>query len=191
MTKRNLGLILLMTVTFIVSVKADIAPPSGYTRVSVNLIVETKEDVSDYRFYLDFFGDKKDVEIKSKGITNLPPMGGGARYSSVTLWAVSKKDAKQEPIELLKHQFSKEVPSSDSQNIPSGVYRIERDGNTLKATKISDDKVNQNKERALDFTFYGVYKGLTVFGYIVFIGIPLIFIVLGIWLFRKRRRRLE
>lgn len=191
MIKRNLGLILLMTLVFMVSVKADMPPPSGYERVSVNLIVETKEDLSDYRFYLDFAGDKKDVEIKSKGVTSLPPMGGGARYSSGTLWAVSKTNPNQ-PIELLKHQFSREVATKGSENISSVIYRLERDGSTLKVVsnhqviRKTDEKIGE-----LDFTFYGVYKGLTVFGYLVFIGIPLIVIVLGIWLFRKRGRRLE
>jgi len=188
---RGLGLIFLMTVTFIGPVKADMAPPSGYSKVSVNLIIETKEDVSDYKFYIDFFGDKKDVEIKNNGITNIPPMGGGARYSSGTLWAVPKNNSGQ-PIELLKHQFSREIPTKERENISSVIYRLEHDGKVLKV--VSNHQVIQKSAESgnnLDFTFFGIYKGLTVWGFAVLIGILLMFIVFGIWLFRKKRRKLR
>ena len=144
MVKRKVGLILFLILIFMAPVKADVAPDFGYTRISINLNIETDEDVSDYRFYFDFSGDKREVEIKSPGMTTLPSMGGGVRYSSGALWAVSKTESRQEPIELIKHQFSRTVSFFEAGKQTEPKYRLIRDGNSLKLVKISDESAPNN-----------------------------------------------
>ena len=73
---KKLGLILSLILIFTVFAKADIPPDPGFKRVSVDLNIEIKEDLSDYRFFLDFYGDLREVEVK-KGSNSIPSMGGG------------------------------------------------------------------------------------------------------------------
>ena len=145
---------------FPISLKADIAPDDGYERVKINLVTETTEDLTDYRFFLDFYGDLREVEIKSNGRTEIPSTGGGARYSSGTLVAIPKMNLKDydgklsanqsenlsraiknkeiETVELAKHRFSMDVPKGEK---PAEVYYvIKRAENTLKAERITEEK---------------------------------------------------
>lgn len=147
------------------SSKADVPPDAGYVRVRINLVTETKEDLTDYRFFLDFYGDLREVEIKSSGRTEIPPMGGGARYRSGTLLAIPKKSLKgfdgdvsgdrsnnlsrliknkeiEGVVELAEHSFSKDVPKGE--RAPEVYYVIKRAENTLKAERISEEKPNSN-----------------------------------------------
>lgn len=143
-----------------VSLKADVAPDDGFERVSVNLVTETKEDLTDFRFFLDFYGDLREVEIKSGGRTEIPPMGGGARYSGGTFLAIPKKSLKnfegklsneqadnlsravknkeiEGVVELAKHRFSRDVPKGEK---PAAVYYlINRAENTLRAEQITQE----------------------------------------------------
>src|SRR6185369_14539048 len=91
MIKTNLGILLPIILLFTFLVKADIAPDPGMVRVKIDLVIETTEDLSDYRFFLDFYGDLREVAVKSKGRTTIPSMGGGARYNSGKLLAIPKK----------------------------------------------------------------------------------------------------
>lgn len=43
----------------------------------------------------------------------------------------------------------------------------------------------------IDVSIYGISRRLTLFGYIVVIGLPLAIIFLGIWMFLKRGRKLH
>ena len=161
MIKKYLGIIIPLILLFNIFAKADVPPDKGYERVKIDLVTETSEDLSDYRFFLDFYGDLREVEIKSKGRTSIPPMGGGARYSSGTLLAIPKKSLsvfeeklsyeelgnlskslKNKEIEgvaeLAKHRFSADIPKGEK---PSEVYYIiKREENTLKAERIAEEK---------------------------------------------------
>ena len=97
----SLAALLLLAVV----IKADIPPDPGYKRVSISLEIETKEDLSDYKFYFDFNGEVREIAIKNKGTSTLPPMGGGARYSSGTLLAIPNKNLK-EPGKAISHEQS-------------------------------------------------------------------------------------
>lgn len=190
--------------------KADIAPAAGYTQVRTDLIIETTEDLSDFRFFLDFRGDCNEVKLKSNDITTIPSPGGGVRYSTGTLLAIPKKSLKDfgeeltfeqqhqlgelvsknqvdQMLKLLQHSFSTIINDSDIANWSYPTYRLERNGNTFVAKENQRIKPRKSSGAAIDFTFYGIVKRITIFGYIVFIGIPLILTVLGIWLFRKRK----
>lgn len=158
---KQLIFIFLLPLIFTVSLKADVAPDDGYERVSLNLVTETNEDLWDYRFFLDFYGDLREVEIKGKGRREIPPMGGGARYSSGALLAIPKINLKEFDgkfsadqaeklsrliknkeiegiVELAKHRFSRDVPKGEN---PAEVYYvIKREENTLKAEKIGEEE---------------------------------------------------
>ncbi|MBX7171478.1 MAG: hypothetical protein K1X72_11025 [Pyrinomonadaceae bacterium] len=198
--------VFLLTLFLFTVVRADIAPPDGYKKVSTNLNIETKEDLTDYRFFLDFYGDVREVEIK-KGANSISSMGG-ARYSSGTLWAVPKKSLKDETkeqisqalqgnklsgaIKLTQYQFSQTVSDSEADKIQSSSYLLERDAEKgLKLTLQNVPKKSGRHGEGIDFTVYSVTKSITPLGYIVLIGTPLALIILGIWLFRKRGRKLD
>ncbi len=189
------------------AVRADIAPPNGYKKFSTNLNIETKEDLMDYRFFLDFYGDAREVELK-KGANSISPMGGGARYSTGTFWAVPKKSLKVETkeqisqalqenklsgaIKLTQYQFSQTVSDSEADKVQSSSYLLERDAE--KGLKLILQTVPQKSGghgEGIDFSVGGISKSIIIPGYIILIGLPLTLIILGIWLFRKRGRKLD
>lgn len=209
------SLISLVILFLLVSItKADIAPDAGYTNVRSDLIIETKEDLSDYRFFIDFSGDGREIKLKSKDTTTIPSYGGGVRYSRGTVLAIPKKKLKdfgeeltfdqqnklgellgkskiEGVIRLVQHSFSDVIKDSERASWSYPTYLLEREGNTLKM--ITSQRVTPNAGSnggSIDFSIYGIAKSFTILGYLVFIGIPLILVLLGIWLFRKRGRKL-
>ncbi len=157
------NLIIAFSLLFFITIplKADMPPPAGYERVNINLVTETKEDLTDYRFFLTFFGALHEVKIKSKGRSEIPPVGGGARYSTGILMAIPKDSLKEFDgeltyeqlgnlsrliggkkiegvVELLKHSFWAEVRKG--KKVPEVYYLIKREENTLKAEKITEEK---------------------------------------------------
>ncbi len=184
----SLAALLLLAVV----IKADIPPDPGYKRVSISLEIETKEDLSDYKFYFDFNGEVREIAIKNKGTSTLPPMGGGARYSSGTLLAIPNKNLKEpgkaisheqlqnssqpindNKIELLKHRFSQDVLIYESGTSP--VYLIERVGNTLNATKKNGESISSQK--------FG--NGIMLAGILIALAV----LMVGILLFRRVLKR--
>lgn len=162
---KNLIIIFSLLLISTFSLKADVPPDDGYVRVRINLVTETQEDLTDYRFFIDFNGDLREVDVKSKGRSEISPMGGGARYSSGTFFAIPKKSLKdfeekisgeqagklsrlistkeiEGVVELAQHSFSRDVPKGEK--APEIYYVIKREANTLKAERISDEKPKAN-----------------------------------------------
>jgi hypothetical protein len=152
--KKNLALILLLIFTFAIVANADIAPPKGYTKVSINLVIETKQDLSDYRFFVDFYGDLNEITVKNNGRVSIPPIGGGARYSTGTVYAIPKKSIESTPkdadreqfsnlseslredkiegaIKLGEHSFYNTVLNKNIKKVVTPTYLIEKKNNTL------------------------------------------------------------
>lgn len=205
---KNIFLILSVILVLNIFIKADVAPDPGYMKVSADLIIETKEDLSDYRFFLDFHGDYREVKIKSNGQTVIPSMGGGVRYSVGVLLAVpsaklkgfekvsSAEDSQKllqeierlkkdgSVIELTQHSFSKTIPVSERSNWSHPTYRIERDGTTLKVVDNGNlsPKISLEEESQMKNSFLGIAAiiGTVLVGLAVVIG--------GIVLFRKSRK---
>lgn len=204
---KKLGLILPLILLFTAFVKADVPPDPGFKKVSVSLNIETKEDLSDYRFFLDFYGDLHEVEIK-KGSNSIPSMGGGARYSSGTLWAIPKNSLKDEDkeqisqalkdnkiagaIKLAQHSFAQTIPESQTKDFQNPPYILERDAEkSLKATRKAEIVNQGGGGGGNDFSMYGIAKSFTLPGYIILVGFPTAAIViLGIWFFRRKGRKL-
>ena len=201
---RNSILICSMLLFGAFSLKADVPPETGYERVSINLVTETTEDLSDFRFFLDFYGDLREVEITYNGRTEIPPMGGGARYGSGTFLAIPKKSLKnfegklsneqannlsraiknkeiEGAVELAKHRFSRDVPRGEK---PAAVYYVlTRAENTLKAEQIiEENKRSNNNLRSffeasrLSYVFAGIFITLAV-------------LITGIIAFRKASKK--
>jgi hypothetical protein len=200
MIAKLLGLILPLILLFTFLVKADVPPENGYVRVSIDLVTETEEDLSDYRFFLDFYGDLREVAVKSKGRAVIPSMGGGARYSSGTFLAIPKKNLKgyggelstdqlhelsqlikakkiEGVVELARHRFSADIPKDEK---PAEVYYIlKRDGETLKAEKISKEqpKTSSNLQTVSASSRIGLIAG----GILITLAV----VFAGVFAFRK------
>lgn len=61
---KKIRTVLLLIFVFVISTKADVAPAPDEMRVAADLNITTEADVSDYRFFLDFYGDLREVEVK-------------------------------------------------------------------------------------------------------------------------------
>ena len=161
MNRKYLAAIFPLILIFTLFAKADVPPDAGFSRISINLVTETTEDLSDYRFFLNFYGDLREVEIKSKARTEIQPMGGGARYRTGTLLAIPKKSLSgfeeklsneqlenlskslkdnqiKDVVTLAQHFFSRDVPKGEKP--PETVYRLTRAENTLNAEKVTEEK---------------------------------------------------
>jgi hypothetical protein len=208
MKKKMKSLYFILPLFFLLGIsgKADVAPDPGYTRVQTDLIVETTEELSDYAFFLDFFGDLRKVEIKSNGQTVIPSTGGGARYGSGTLLAISKKNLTanglsetltpeqlknlaesiknkkiEGVIELAKHSFREDVRVGQSAANPH--YTIKREGNNLVAVRAPGASPTMQIEKVLNqhsMLIYYLTGGILL---------SLAAIVGGILIFRKASKK--
>ena len=190
------GLILSLILIFTVFIKADVPPPKGYVRVSVNFVAETKEDLSDYRFFFDFYGNFHEVNIQNKAKTIVPPSGGGARYASGKFLAVPKsavndsiggqpygvselfKEKKVEGIiELGEHSFTKTVLRKDGKKVQPPVYLIERKADSLIMTQkkavVKRAGLEESEPKSGKTMIAGIFLSLSaIFG--------------GVFIFRKK-----
>lgn len=204
MIKKNFAFLLPVILLFTVFAKADVAPDPGYKRVTIDLVTETVEDLTDYRFFLDFYGDLREVEIKSKGRTVIGAMGGGARYRSGTFLAIPQKSLKgfeeklsseqlknlSESIkakkiegvtELARHRFAEDIPVGEN---PGAVfYTITREKDALKATRNVEDKPTSGSGQQLILP--DSRAGVTIAG----IFISLAVLIVGILAFRKATKK--
>lgn len=154
MIKKNLWLILLLSLVSTISVQADVPPPKGSVKVSINLVIETKADFSDYRFFVDFYGDLNEIAVKNNSKVSVAPIGGGARYASGVIYAIPTiiiesigKDADREQlgnlsesiredklegaIKLGEHSFYQTVSIKNKKKVVTPTYIIERKDKTL------------------------------------------------------------
>lgn len=199
MIKKNWIIIISLIFLFSLYVKADVPPDAGNVRVKIDLIAETAEDLSDYRFFLDFYGDLREVEIKSKGRTTIPPMGGGARYSSGTFLGIPRqslggykeklsveqaenlsKAIKNKEIagvvELAKHRFSADIPKGEK--APAVYYIIKREENSLRTERIAEENAPTNTS---PMVFLNSRISYVVSGILITLAI----LLAGIFAFRK------
>lgn len=185
---------------------ADIPPEPGYKRVSLNLIVEPKEDLNDYRFFVKTGAQLNEIKLKKGEQFKISPQGGGAFYRSGTLIAVPKSalaklsetangselnelqkaiyDGKVPgAVELIKHGFIRDVPVKDAAGMKDPVYRIERSDDGVKATLVAGNTEPVNT------TQYSREPKTPMFWVSVAGGslMTLAFIFLGVWLIRRTK----
>ncbi|MGH9820884.1 MAG: hypothetical protein ACRD43_12000 [Pyrinomonadaceae bacterium] len=130
---------------------ADVAPEPGHKRVYLSLALQTRDDLSDYRFFVESGGQLEEVKLSLNQPVTIDPKGGGARYNSATVYAVPKKGirfagavpdaeelAKLESsltgkgiagaVKLVDHSFSFDVPEAEADSYTNPIYQVRRDG---------------------------------------------------------------
>jgi len=201
--KPALSVILLSMTTF-----GDAAPDPGFKRISINLILETKEDLGDHRFFIKSGANLEEVFLHGSERTSVPPLGAGAYYSAGTLIAVPTRnlenvsDAPGErelselrqavyqgkvpgAVELLNHRFSREVSEAEAGSFQDPVYRIERDPQAgLRAVYVSGGVTSSEprETRSSGLRFWQSAAAAVVAGIFLLFGIT----ILGVLYFRKR-----
>jgi len=195
----------LLTIFFSSPALGDVAPDPGYKRISLKLIVETEDDLSDFRFFIRSGAEVEEVVVTKGERTEIEPLGGGAFYSSGKLIGVPKKnlaglsetptDAKLNElqkavydgkapgmIDLLDHSFAREIRESDAPGYRDPVYRIEKDPQTgVRAVQVSGGTNISNTGISSSLRFWGSPAAAIVAGIFLLFGIA----ILGIWYFRR------
>lgn len=198
--------LLLVVLCMVGSAFADIPPEPGYKRVSLNLIVEPKEDLNDYRFFIKTGAQLNEIKLKKGEQFKITPQGGGAFYRSGTLIAVPKGslsklseaangselnelqkaiyDGKVSgAIELVKHGFIRDVPVKDAAGMKDPVYLIERSDDGVKATLVAGNtepvNTTQYSREPKTPMFWASVAGGSL--------MTLAFIFLGVWLIRRTK----
>jgi hypothetical protein len=158
MYKRLSPIIVLTLLLGSQSIFADVAPPEGYVKVSRSIVIRTDDDLSAYRFLL-VSGNlvREVVPIKGDKVV-VSGLGGGARYSGGTLYAVPRGSVTSFPttpssdqsqdmadrligakvpgaVELLREGFSAEVRKEEAATISDAEYRISKTANGVTAEK--------------------------------------------------------
>ena len=188
----------------------DAAPDPGFKRISLNLKLETPDDLSDFRFFIKSGADVEEVFVKRGEQTIVSPLGGGAYYSAGKLLAVPKKDlvsltdspgdgkltGLQKAIyegrvpgtlELVDHLFSRTVNESEAGNFQDPIYRIERDSQAgIKAVHVSGGATTSvaDKRMSSGRLFWQGAAAAVVAGIFLLFGIA----TLGILYFRKKAK---
>ncbi len=161
MTKLQPIFILSIVAAFFASAFADVPPDPGQKRVVLSIIVETVDDLADYRFFLKNGFDLKEYTLKKGEKVTISSMGGGALYRNGKFFAVPKKaltGMSEEPsgeklnpmqkaiadgsvpgtIELIDHSFIRDVPTAEAANWKDPLYRLEKDDEKgIKAVLVS------------------------------------------------------
>ncbi len=209
---RTIAGILILVFSSSLVVFGDVAPDPGFKRISLNLKLETAEDLSDFRFFIRSGADVDEVFPKRGEQAVVSPLGGGAYYSAGKLLAVPREEVKglsaaqnegklselkkavydgkvPGTIELLDHLFSRTVKESEAGSFQDPVYRIERDPQAgLKAVHISGGAATSNADTRTSSgrLFWQSAAAAIVAGIFLFFGIA----TLGLLYFRKKAKAL-
>ena len=194
---------------------ADVPPDPGYTRVTVNLIVEPQEDFEDYRFFIKSGANIKEIILKKGKRSDIQSLGGGAWYRNGTFLAVPKKSlaalsetSSGEPlnemqraiydgkvggtIELIQHSFTREVRGGEASALEDPVYRIEKDlDKGLASALVSSEtktRPHQSNERPKIYSNEPKTPAFwaTVVGASV---LTLLAVCLGVWAIRRSKMK--
>jgi hypothetical protein len=210
MRLRRTAIVIFLTLVFAAVAHADIPPPQGYTRVSVGITLEAKDDVSDYRFFVVSGNLAKELFIKQGEKTRAGSLGGGARYNSGEIVAIPKKslasfgddlsgdklaaletavaDAKVAgSVTLVKHSFTREVRDADAKSVADEGYRIERSATGLTAVPVSSP-VSNGANAPLSSNVTQLGQSQSGLGWTSVMGgllMTLAFFALGLWIFLK------
>lgn len=194
------------------TLRADVPPDRGYTRVTADLVVETKEDLSEYRFFIKSGADVEEVILKKDEKAVIKPLGGGAWYRSGALLAVpvSLAGLKDIPaggdlgpikqtiydgqvpgmIKLLDHSFIRDVKTADAAGQKDAIFRIERDPESkLKAVPVVSGIAPVRKTGEPSVAGYSLEPKSPSFWAAVGGGslLSLAFISFGVWFVRRSK----
>ena len=216
MNKKHLALVALLISICSFAVRADVAPDPGYTRVSVNLILEAEDDFPKYRFFLQSPIDIEEISLKKgETVVDSATRGGAKRFG--TLIAVprdalakagfgeaGKNDSALDlkrlneeirgkkiegVVELVRHSFQTHILITEKPSWKNPVYKLEKD----ESKGIRATLTQQQQSGSVSFGLYEVERSLNPLGISLVVGGLLIsgaVVFLGIWFFKGKRRKL-
>lgn len=210
----SLGLMLL-TLSLFTAVYADVPPDAGYKRISQKLVIEPKDDFSDYRFFIKVGPELREYVLKKDILTTVESLGGGAWYRNGRFLAVPKKelaalsetataDQRLSPLQqaiydgkvagtitLVEHGFIRDVPTAEAAGAKDPVYRLEKDGEKgIKATPVMGGQAS-NKTGNTQGSYYSTEPKTPEFWATVVGGVllTLAFICLGVFAIRRSKMK--
>ncbi|HJS50599.1 MAG TPA: hypothetical protein VJ781_01745 [Pyrinomonadaceae bacterium] len=200
--KKTAILFALLALIFL-PVVADVPPDPGYVRQSANLVLETSDDLSGYRFFLESPMKVEEIKIVAGTPTLVSASGRAGAMRIGRLFAIPGREYEQfasrlteeefkqalrekklfTSTELLSHNFVTTIPVGARFEDP--VYRIEKDGETgLRAVQISG---GARGGQSISFGIHTVSRSWNpvviaiISGLFLYLGIA----ILGIWYFRR------
>src|SRR5688572_28974433 len=201
--KQNSLAALVIMLGFSTWVGADVPTDAGYVRHSANLVLESSEDLSGYRFFLESPMKVEEIKIAKGTPTVVDASGRVGAMRIGKLFAVPARELEQfrnrlteeefkkafteknlfGATQLLSHNFQITIPEGTSWKDP--VYRIDRAGETgLKAVQIGGLSGGHGQV-SFGITDLGRSwnpAGIAIIsGLFLYIGIA----ILGIWYFRR------
>ena len=148
MLKQYILLIAVLLATTQISF-ADVAPEPGYVKVSRSIVLTTDDDLSGYRFFLISGNLVKEIQVAKGKRSVASGLGGGARYSNGTVYAVPRKSVESYPAELSTDQMDT-LSSVLFQQKLTGSITIARESfndtvRTADANKVTDAEYHLSK----------------------------------------------
>jgi hypothetical protein len=194
------------------TLRADMPPEPGSTRVYTDLVLDAQDDVRDYRFFVWYGSRLEEVKLEKGQRSTIKAKGGAYRWA--TVYAVPKKslpglgdDLDEEKlttlqsklsshsiaglIELLSLDFVRDVPTAAAGNYGSVEYRLEKNGDAVVASLVP---VNMNKSGGdgPSFGVNDVRKTISPIGWAVIVvgGLAILGLV-GFGITKLGRRNLQ
>ena len=206
--------LMLVTMSLFTAVYADVPPDAGYKRITQKLVIEPKDDFTDYRFFIKVGADLREYVLKKDVLTTVESMGGGAWYRSGRFIAVPKKelaglsetatDQRLSPLQqaiydgkvngtivLVEHGFSRDVPTAEAAGAKDPVYRLEKDAEKgVKATLVTGGQTS-NKAGNTQGSYYSTEPKTPEFWATVVGGVllTLAFICTGVFIIRRSKMK--
>ncbi len=196
------------------SVSADVPPEPGSKRANFDLVLVAGEVIPGYRFFVRSGSDLKEIDLKNGERQTIKPLGGGAWYRVGTVLAVPAKslaglsditvegsrlnelqkviyDGKVPgTIELLTHQFIRDVSRSGDFRTTETIYRIEPDiEKGVRAVLIAGVTGEQESGAGPDFNIYSNDVKSPIF-WVSVVGASLMTLALitfGVWYVRRSK----
>ena len=199
-TKQTFVAALVIMLGFSTTVFADVPPDPGYVRQSANLVLESSEDLTGYRFFLESPMKVEEIKIAKGTPTVIDASGRAGAMRFGRLFAVPFREVEQfadrlieeefrkaltekklfTATQLLSHNFQTTIPEGADWQDPA--YRIEKDGETgLKARLIAGGA------QKVSFGITTVSRSWNPAGIAIIAGFLLMcgIAILGIWYFRR------
>lgn len=196
-------------------VTADVPPDPGYVRQTASLTLETKDDLSDYRFFIESPMRIEEIKIVRGEPTIIPGTGRGGAARVGTLWAIPRttigedfgasapeklqemRDALKEgrayrAVKLLTHGFQTTIREEERTNWNDPVYRLEKNAEKgVTAILISGGAQENKNDSKKGFTIYSTEPKTPAFWTAVIGGavLTLLFISLGAWALRRSKSK--
>jgi hypothetical protein len=180
---------------FTTSALADVPPDARFTNISADLILETNADLSAYRFFLDSPMRVEEVKISSGSPTRIDAAGraGAAKFAKLIAVPISdmtisgeltpallenliRRKAFANAHEVLSHNFQTTVSVIEKPVWKPPVYLLSIENGSVTAKKVLETSGGSPLVYVIPTAIVGV---------LITIGIAII----GIWLFRRSRRK--